>query len=36
MMANRIWGMRDYVKGFEYSPVRATHEVDFYPMWVDV
>ncbi len=35
MMANRIWGMRDYVKGMEYSPVRATHEVDFYPMYVD-
>ncbi len=33
--ANRIWGMRDYVKGFDYCPVRATHEVDFYPMWVD-
>lgn len=34
MMANRIWGLRDYVKGMDYSPVRATHEVDFYPMWV--
>lgn len=35
MMANRIWGLRDYVKGLDYSPVRATHEVDFYPLFVD-
>ena len=35
MMANRIWGLRDYVKDFEYSPVRSTSEVDFYPMWID-
>ena len=35
MMANRLWAMRDYVKGFEFSPVRFTGEVDLYPMWID-
>lgn len=35
MMANRLWAMRDYVKGFQFSPVRFTGEVDLYPMWID-
>ncbi|MGE0723956.1 MAG: ABC transporter substrate-binding protein [Alphaproteobacteria bacterium] len=35
MMANRLWAMRDYVKGFAFSPVRFTGEVDLYPMWID-
>jgi peptide/nickel transport system substrate-binding protein len=32
MLANRRWGMRDYVKGFQFSPVRFTGEVDLYPL----
>jgi peptide/nickel transport system substrate-binding protein len=32
MLANRRWGMRDYVKGFVFSPVRLTGEVDLYPL----
>ncbi|OGK98711.1 MAG: peptide ABC transporter substrate-binding protein [Candidatus Rokubacteria bacterium RIFCSPHIGHO2_12_FULL_73_22] len=32
MLANRRWGMRDYVKGFAFSPVRFTGEVDLYPL----
>jgi peptide/nickel transport system substrate-binding protein len=35
MIPNRTWAMRDYVKGFEFSPVRFTGEVDLYPMWID-
>lgn len=30
MLANRRWGMRDHVKGFVFSPVRFTGEVDLY------
>jgi peptide/nickel transport system substrate-binding protein len=32
MLANRRWGMRDHVKGFVFSPVRLTGEVDLYPL----
>jgi len=32
MLANRRWGMRDHVKGFVFSPVRFTGEVDLYPL----
>ena len=35
MLANRTWAMRDYVKGFEFSPIRFTGEVDLYPMWIE-
>ena len=35
MLANRRWIMRDYVRGFQYCPLRLTGEVDLYPMWVD-
>ncbi len=35
MMANRQWAYHDYVKGFVYSPVRLTGEVDLYPLWID-
>jgi peptide/nickel transport system substrate-binding protein len=35
MIANRLWGRRDYLKGFEFSPVRFTGEVDLHPMWID-
>ena len=32
MLANRRWAMRDHVKGFVFSPVRFTGEVDLYPL----
>jgi peptide/nickel transport system substrate-binding protein len=32
MLANRRWGLRDHVKGFVFSPVRLTGEVDLYPL----
>ncbi len=32
MLANRQWGMRDHVKGFVFSPVRFTSEVDLYTL----
>jgi peptide/nickel transport system substrate-binding protein len=35
MLANRRWGHRDYVKGFNFSPVRLTGEVDFHTLWID-
>ena len=35
MLANRRWGMRDYVKGFQFSPVRFTGEVDLYPLSIE-
>jgi peptide/nickel transport system substrate-binding protein len=35
MIPNRTWSMRDYVKGFQFSPIRFTGEVDLYPMWID-
>ncbi|HET7343908.1 MAG TPA: ABC transporter substrate-binding protein, partial [Methylomirabilota bacterium] len=34
MLANRRWGMRDWVKGFTFSPVRFTGEVDLYPLTI--
>lgn len=33
MVANRIWARRDYVRGFSFSPVRFTGEIDLYPLW---
>lgn len=35
MIANRTWAMRDYVKGFVFSPIRFTGEIDLYPLWID-
>jgi len=35
MLANRIWAMRDYVKGFRFCPVRLTGEVDLYQLHID-
>jgi len=35
MMANRQWAYRSYVKGFDYSPIRLTGEVDMYLLWID-
>lgn len=34
MLANRRWAMRDHVKGFVFSPVRFTGEVDLYPLTI--
>ena len=34
MMEDRKWAMRDYVKGFEYCPVRLTGEADLYTLYV--
>ena len=33
MVANRLWARRDYVRGFAFSPVRFTGEIDLYPLW---
>lgn len=35
MLQNRRWAHRDYLKGFQFSPVRFTGEVDLYPLWVE-
>lgn len=35
MLQNRRWAHRDYLKGFQFSPVRFTGEVDLYPLWID-
>jgi peptide/nickel transport system substrate-binding protein len=32
MLMHRRWGMRDHVKGFVFSPVRFTGEVDLYSL----
>jgi peptide/nickel transport system substrate-binding protein len=34
MLSNRRWGMRDHVKGFVFSPIRLTGEVDLYPLTI--
>jgi len=34
MMRKRMIVYRDWVKGFEYSPVRMTSELDFYPLFI--
>lgn len=34
MMRMRMIVYRDWVKGFEYSPVRMTSELDFYPLHI--
>lgn len=33
MQENRKWAMRQYVKGFEYCPVRLTGEADLYSVY---
>ncbi len=33
MLENRKWAMRQYVKGFEYCPVRLTGEADLYSVY---
>lgn len=35
VIQNRRWAHRDYLKGFAFSPVRFTGEVDLYPLWID-
>lgn len=35
MLQNRRWAHRDYLKGFQFSPVRFTGEVDLYPLWIE-
>lgn len=35
MTQNRRWARRDYVKGFEFNPVRFISEIDLYPLWID-
>ena len=35
MMRERRIAYRDWVKGYEYSPVRMTEEVDFYPLYIE-
>lgn len=35
MLQNRRWALRDYVKGFRFSPVRFTGEVDLYPLYIE-
>ena len=34
MLEDRKWAKRDYVKGFEYCPVRLTGEVDMYALFI--
>jgi peptide/nickel transport system substrate-binding protein len=34
MVANRLWARRDYVRGFAFSPVRFTGEIDLHPLWI--
>ncbi|MCP5371552.1 MAG: ABC transporter substrate-binding protein [Hyphomicrobiales bacterium] len=34
MMRERHIAYRDYVKGFAYSPVRMTTEIDYYPLYI--
>jgi peptide/nickel transport system substrate-binding protein len=35
MMRERRIAYRDWVKGYAYSPVRMTEEVDFYPLYIE-
>lgn len=34
MLQNRRWARRDYLKGFQFSPVHFTGEVDLYQLWI--
>jgi len=34
MLEDRKWAMRQYVKGFEFCPVRLTGEIDMYAVYV--
>ena len=35
MMRERRIAYRDWVKNYQYSPVRMTSEIDFYPLFID-
>lgn len=35
MMRERRIAYRDWLKGYAYSPVRMTEEVDFYPLYIE-
>ncbi|MBW1699351.1 MAG: ABC transporter substrate-binding protein [Deltaproteobacteria bacterium] len=35
MQYNRRWAFRDYVKGFEFCPLRFTGEIDLYPIYIE-
>jgi peptide/nickel transport system substrate-binding protein len=35
MLFNRRWAFRSHVKGFVFSPVRFTGEIDMYPLYID-
>jgi len=35
MLYSRTWAFRDYVKGFRFSPVRFTSEVDMYWLYLE-
>lgn len=35
MLQNRRWAHQSYLKGFNFSPVRFTGEVDLYPLWIE-
>jgi len=35
MLFNRRWAFRKPVKGFVFSPVRLTGEIDIYPLYIE-
>ncbi len=35
MLYNRRWAFRKHVKGFNFSPVRFTSEIDIYPLYFE-
>jgi len=35
MLYNRQWAFRKNVKGFVFSPVRLTSEIDIYPLYIE-
>jgi peptide/nickel transport system substrate-binding protein len=35
MLYNRRWAFRKHVKGFVFSPMRLTSEIDIYPLYIE-
>jgi peptide/nickel transport system substrate-binding protein len=35
MLYSRTWAFRDHVKGFQFSPVRFTGEIDMYWLYIE-
>jgi len=35
MLYSRVWAFRDFVKGFTFSPVRFTGEIDMYWLYIE-